>query len=212
MDDWGSLAGVFLYSETVYHLSSYGWSSCNPLYTIFLCFVWSAAITVPVGVLRGRLKKLFFYFCIWLAAIWTCVQVVYLRIFKQTLLWEAVFRGGGDALTNYWRETLEGILKASPILLLLLMPPVMVGIVVHRKKLVFPNFGSREVLGTLTIFLAGVVGCVTVLQVGKIAKLDYYEDYHEFFDPLTVAENMGVWPQLARDTDAVPPDKLGISV
>ncbi len=203
---WGSIAGLLLYLEAVYHCSCYGWSSCNPLYTIFLIMAWSAGVSLIVGLLRGRLQKIVYYFFLWFAAIWTGVQVVYLRIFKQPLLWEAAFRGGGDALTNYWRETLAGIAGALPILLLLIAPPIGIGIVMHRRKRSLSTARVRRAgaastwISTASVGIIGILGCVIVLQVGRITEKDYYEEYHEFFDPLTVAENMGVWPMLERDT------------
>ena len=39
-----------------------------------------------------------------------------------------------------------------------------------------------------------------VMEVGKSADAEYYEDYHEFYDPLTVARTMGVLSMLQRDT------------
>lgn len=197
---WGTLAGLLLYLEMIYHISCFGLSGCNPIYMLFVILVWSAAGTLFVGSLRGRLKKFVFYFCLWFPTIWACVQVVYLRIFKQPLLWEAIFRGGGDALTNYWREALHGILTALPILLVLVMPAVGISFLLLFKRWTFPVFSQLQGLRWTVVLALGIVGCVTTLQVGKIAELDYYEDYREFFDPMTVAENMGMWTMLERDT------------
>lgn len=197
---WGTLAGVLLYLEIVYHISCFGFSRCNPVYTIMLVIVWSALATMLVGVLRGRIKKILYYFFLWFAVIWTAVQVVYLKIFKQPLLWEAAFRGGGDALTNYWREALEGIINALPILMAVILPAVLIGILFHYKQWDFPDFSLKNVLATAALLVLGVAGCVIFVLFGKFTKQDYYEDYSEFFDPLTVAETMGIWPTLERDT------------
>ncbi len=101
---WGSLAGLLLYLEIVYHICGFGFSGCNPIYTLFLIMAWSSAETMLIGLLKGRWKKIVYYFCVWLPILWSCAQLVYLRIFRQPLLWEAVFRGGQDALTNYSSE------------------------------------------------------------------------------------------------------------
>ena len=39
-----------------------------------------------------------------------------------------------------------------------------------------------------------------VIFIGKYIGADYYEDYQEFFDPLTVAQNMGALAMVQRDT------------
>lgn len=197
---WGTLAGLLLYLETVYHFGGYGWTGWNPVYTIALILAWSGIQSLLIGLLRGRLKKIVYYLTVWSAIIWACIQFVYLSIFKQPLLWEAVFRGGGDALTNYWRETLEGILKALPCLLLLIAPGVVLGIVLHRRKWQFPNFGQLQILRIIVLLAVGIAGEIVIMATGSVLQQDYYEEYKEFFDPLSVAREMGFLPMLQRDT------------
>lgn len=197
---WGSLAGLLLYLEIVYHICGFGFSACNPIYTIFLIIAWSAAQTMLIGLLKGRWKKIVYYFCIWVSIVWSCAQLVYLRIFRQPLLWEAMLRGGQDALTNYWREALAGIVEALPFLFLMILPGILAGIFLHWKKWKLPSFSTLQVLRMSVALALGIVGCVATMQVGKYINADYYEDYQEFFDPLTIAEKMGVLPMLQRDT------------
>lgn len=197
---WGTLTGLLLYLETVYHFGGYGWTEWNPMYTIALILAWSGVQSLLIGVLGGRWKKIVYYLAVWSAIIWACVQFVYLSIFKQPLLWEAVFRGGGDALTNYWRETLEGILKALPFLLLLIAPGVAIGIALHRRKWQFPDFGQMQILRTMLLLVVGIAGEIVIMASGRMLQMNYYEEYTEFFDPLSVAREMGFLPMLQRDT------------
>ena len=197
---WGSLAGLMLYLEVIFHISGFGWSRFNPIYTITLILAWSGAQTMLIGVLKGKAKKIFYYSFLWIGVIWTCVQLVYLRIFKQPLLWEAIFRGGGDALTNYWREALEGVLGATPFLILFMLPAVIICIVMHKTKWEFPQLNWIQIIRSAVIFGAGVTGNVVTMEVGRATQADYYEDYHEFYDPLGVTETLGVIPTLQRDT------------
>lgn len=197
---WGTIAGLLLYLELVFHFSSFGWGRYNPVFNVMLIIAWSAALTMFVGVVRGKLKKIIYYSFVWIGVVWTSAQLVYLRIFKQPLLWEAIFRGGGDALTNYWREALDGVLGALPFLLLLFMPGVAIGIVFHKTKWQLPQFSGLQVMRTAVMFAVGIAGCIVTLEVGKTVGADFYEEYDEFFDPLGVTETMGVLTTLQRDT------------
>ncbi len=197
---WGTLAGLLFYLETVYHFGVFGLSSWNPIYTITLIMAWSGAATLIIGVLRGRGKKIFYYCALWLAILWVCVQYVYYSIFRQPLLWEALFRGGQDALTNYWREALTGIVQAIPVLLLMILPGVVIGIVMHCSRWEFPVFGQLQFLRNAVILVLGIAGEIVTLLVGKTMEADYYESYREFYDPLSVAQEMGYLPMLQRDT------------
>ncbi|MCH5341999.1 MAG: LTA synthase family protein [Acetatifactor sp.] len=196
---WGTLAGLALWLELVYHFSGFGWTMLNPFYMIFLIVAWSGLWTLLIGVLKKRIKKIAYYVAIWLPTVWTSAQLVYLRIFKQPLLWEVMIRGGGDALTNYWRETLVGILKALPFLILLMLPAIAIPILLKWYRWRMPQFRSLQVMRSLVIVLVGIVGSVMVMKIGEIARLEYYEEYSEFYDPLIVAEEMGVLPLFHGD-------------
>ena len=196
---WGTLAGLALWLELVYHFCGFGWTMLNPFYAIFLISAWSGGWTLLIGVLKKRIKKVAYYVAIWLPTVWTGAQLVYLRIFKQPLLWEVMVRGGGDALTNYWRETLVGILKALPFLILLMLPAIAIPILLKWYGWRMPQFRSLQVMRSLVIALVGIVGSVMVMEIGEIAGLEYYEEYSEFYDPLIVAEEMGVLPLFHGD-------------
>ena len=129
---WSSLAGLLLYLEIAYHFAGFGWSEFNLVYTVALVTVWTGAETMLIGMLRGWLKKAAYQLALWLPVVWTSAQLVYLRIFKQPLLMEAMFRGGGDALSNYWREALDGILGALPFIVAFALPVILM-LVVFRK-------------------------------------------------------------------------------
>ena len=197
---WGSLSGLMLYLEILYHISGFGLKLGNPLFTILVIFSWASIETIVVGCLRGKAKTVAYQIFLWFAIVWTGAQTVYLHIFKQPLLWEAVFQGGQDALTNYWREALKGILEVSPILLLLLFPGVVLCILSRKGKWVLPQFEKVQILRAAVAITACLAVLAADLAVGKAIEANYYEDYVEFFDPLTVAEDMGVHAALQRDT------------
>ena len=197
---WLSLSGLFLWLELIYHVSGFGWKFGNPLYTIFVALAWAAVETLVVLIVKGKAKKVFFLIFVWWSIVWTGAQITYLHIFKQPMLWEAVFRGGQDALTNYWREALTGFLQVSPYILLILIPGIVFGVLLRKKKLKLPKMDSLQVMRCLLAIVACVVACVIDMAVGKAAEANYYENYTEFFDPLTVIEEMGVHPTLQRDT------------
>ena len=77
-----------------------------------LCSVWDEkGNRIAAGVLLG------------LATLWYMIQSVYFTIFRTVLVTKS-FGMAGDALSNYWRETLVGIGKTLPCLLLLSAPLV----------------------------------------------------------------------------------------
>ena len=161
---------------------------------------WSAVETMIVMIAKRKAKKVFFLIFVWWSILWTAAQITYLHIFKQTLLWEAVFRGGQDALTNYWREALTGIFQVSPFLLLIIAPGVVIGVMLRKKKLKLPKMNSLKFMRCLVAFVVCLFACIINMAVGKAKEANYYEDYKDFIEPLYVAEDLGVHPLLQRDT------------
>lgn len=200
MKMWGVLAGILLYLEIVYHLGCFGLTAANPLFAVTLIITISAVQSMIIGCVPKKGKKAAFWIMEALQYVLFAAQLVYLSIFRQPLKWEAAVRGGADALTNYWREAFEGILKASPYLILMAIPMIGAGILFHLKRWRLPVFHSMEKLRTMLAAGVGVILAFMVIFIGKYIKADYYEDYHEFFDPLTVARNMGVLTLVQRDT------------
>lgn len=197
---WGCIAGLLLYLEAIYHVSGFGVRLGNPLFVILTVLSWSAVETLVVGSLKGKAKMICFQVFLWFAIVWTGAQVVYLHIFKQPLLWEAIFRGGQDALTNYWRDALTGFLEVLPVIVLLLLPGVGSCLLLGRKKCRLPQFGNLQFLRTALAITVCLSACAIHLAVGRCIGANYYENYEDFFDPLTVAEEMGVHSTLQRDT------------
>ncbi len=196
----GSLAGILLYLEILYHFCGFGWSGYQPLYLVVLILSWAGIESILVGLLKGKWKKIAYYLFLWFPVVWAGIQYVYLHIFKQPLLWEAIFRGGGDALTNYWKEALLGVAQSLPVLLLMVAPAVVLGILFHKRKWELPHFQRKQFLITGAVILVGFLGQIGVLMAGKALETDYYEAYTEFYAPLEVAESMGFLPMLQRDT------------
>ena len=170
---WSILAGTALWLELVYHFSGFGLTAMNPALTLLLIVAWSGIWTLLIGLLKGKLKKIVFYLVLWLPAVWTSAQLVYLRIFRQPLLLDAIIQDGQDALSNYWREALNGIFRAIPFLFLLLLPAVLIPILLKKKGWELPVFDVLQVMRTSVLILVGIIGSIVVLKVGEIAGFDY---------------------------------------
>ena len=196
----GSLAGLMLYLEVIYHLGGFGLTGGMPVYVLGMAAVWSGIWTLIIGLCRGVWKKRVFYAVIWFYIFWAAAQFVYLKMFRQPLLWESIFWGGQDALTQYWREALEGIFQVLPFLFLFLLPGILTGVWMRWRKVKLPRLGVLQILRLNVVICLGIVSQLTVMEVGKTLDTDYYESYLEFYDPFTAAQKLGFLPVLQRDT------------
>ena len=208
MKRMGILAGYLLYLEIVSHLGCFGMTACNPVFVLPFCLTAAALGAVITGSIKYKRTVLW----LWLGGCYLlyAAQIVYLGIFKQPLLLEAVFRGGGDALTNYWREALAGIASVFPCLLFIAAPLVVIGWLMHKKKLLLPALQGIRRYQVMLCGGIGIILTVMVTMIGSYVEADYYEAYTEFYDPLSVAEDLGMLTMAQRDL-AVNVESLGQS-
>ncbi len=199
MISWLVYAGILIYMEAVFHLGCYGMQSVNPIFTIGLIALISALQSFVGGCFCEKGEKRASRIILWLQYIVFAAQAVYVRIFRQPLRLRAVFMGGQDALTDYWREALSGLVRTLPLLLLLVLPIFALELFRKQKKWrPVKQHGPKKLLMILAAGLS-MLYCICVILIGSKTEADYVEDYREFYDPETVMRNMGVVVMAQRD-------------
>lgn len=197
---WAIYAFVLFYMETVFHLGCYGLQGYNPVFALGLIAFIAALQALISGIQPKRRHKLIFWIMVVPEYILFAAHTVYYKIFKQPLQIGLAVAGGRDALHDYWREALTGILHALPLLLLLALPLIGMGIAQHRaRRWRMPPLKGSQKLALGLGALAGVLWCVGSMVVGNLLKSGYAEDYMEFYDPNTVLREMGVLTMVQRD-------------
>lgn len=199
MTVWLIYAGMLIYMEIVFHLGCFGLQGFNPIFTIGLIALIAAVQTFIGGCFSEKGEKRASRIMLWTEYAVFAIQAVYFHIFKQPLQIKAMFVGGQDALTNYWREALMGLLQTLPLLLLLMLP--ILGLEVMRK---LGKWRPRSLRGIKKLRMGllawmSLVYCVCVMMIGNITEADYAEEYREYYDPETVMRNMGAIAMVQRD-------------
>lgn len=191
--------GLLLYWEIVFHIGCFGFTISSPWILLGL-LSGLAAIQAFITGLAGRKykRKIFWAFSITEYMIFA-VQTVYYTIFRQPLQFRAMIMGGEDALTNYWREALMGILKALPMLLILAWPLALVAYFFYREKKQLPVYQSIQKIRMFFAFGVSLLVYWMALELGKTVDADYYYEYTEFYDPMIVMQDMGVVAMSQRD-------------
>lgn len=199
MMSWLVYAGILLYMEIVFHLGCFGLTGCNPIFTIGLIAMVAALQALISGSISRRNRNKAFWIMVIPEYLIFFVQTVYFRIFQQPLQIKAMLVGGQDALTNYWREALVGLLHALPILLLMVLPLVVVGLSRHLTTWELPRLSSIQKLRMGLLAGVALIYSVSVMEIGHLLDMTFSEEYREFYDPMTVIRDMGVLTMVQRD-------------
>jgi len=132
-----------------------------------------------------------------LSTLWYMIQAVYFTIFRTVLVTKS-FGMAGDALSNYWRETLVGIGKTIPCLLLLALPLVLFFLL--RGHIVLPvRADGPELLalaGGAAVFHLIAVLCLNLPSTDLLTTKDLYRG---MLIPDVAASRFGVMTTLRLD-------------
>lgn len=202
-----TLVLTFAYMETVYHVGVTGMQWLNPLLSFPLILILAGIELLLVSMGKHVVNK---------GILWTvqivnfllfASQLIYMRIFTQPLLLAAAISAGENAVKNYWRELLYAIGKNIVCLLLLAVPLLATGILLHRKRNLYRSKEKNTIrrvhrrcrfTGIVSV-TAGTVAIWTVLFIGYQGGYSYYQDYQGFYDPGYVAKTYGILASVQRD-------------
>ena len=197
---WIIYAGILLYMELVFHFGCFGLQGGNPVFAIGIIALVACIQALISGIQQKKWRRRVFWILTIPEYLIFAAQAVYYKIFRQPLRIGIAVNNGQDALSNYWREALVGILHTIPLLLILALPLIATGILMHRRKTwhPFPLQGIQKLRLGLGAW-AALLYCVCSMAVGNMLKTNYAEEYLEFYDPDTVMRNMGVLTMIQRD-------------
>ncbi len=204
---WLVFSGILLYMEVVFHFGCFGLEGVNPILTLGLIALVGAVQALIVGSLRKKGQRIAFWLLLIPEYLVFAVQTVYFKIFRQPLQLGAAIVGGQDALTNYWREALQGILLSLPLLVLLALPLIVLPVMWrrhHRRRWPTSPVRSIQLRGIDKLRLGlgawlALTYCICSVMIGDVLEADYSEDYIEYYDPDSVMRKMGVLVMVQRD-------------
>ncbi len=132
-----------------------------------------------------------------LCTAWYIIQAVYFTIFRTVLVTKS-FNMAGQAIGNYWRETLVGIAKTLPCILLLLLPLaaffLLRRVAVLEDRALPGELAGLAVLMVVTQLLAGA--CIHLPSTGTMTT---NELYRQSFMPDIAISRFGVMTTLRLD-------------
>lgn len=174
---------LLVYLEGLYHVFGYGVTPINPLFVLGLCLCVAGIESFFVNLFQKKTGNFMLWLVLWLDVILYGSQLIYLRIFKQPLLWSAVVHGGADALTNYWKEALNAVLAAWLPVLLFVFPLILIAIWKKKWEAVPREWRFKQRKNYVLAFAVGVI----FFCIGKM-----FGGLQNFSDPKAVFEEYGV--------------------
>ncbi len=196
---WLIYVVLLVFMELTYHVGFFGFSPVSPLLPLALITLIASVQTLVVSMTRNKIQKCLFWTMPVIEFVWFAVQTVYYTVFRQPLQFRAIVMGGGDAFRNYWREILVAIGKTLPILLGLTIPFLVLILLTKKKVFQLKAFHEIQKIRSCFVFGVSILFMYVVLNMGRYTQAAFYEEYTEYYAPLSVVEKMGIMTLTQRD-------------
>ncbi len=192
------LALSLLFMEIVYHIGVVGLQGMNLLLAIPAIILIAGVESLVITIGKRVVNKSILWVIQAVNFLIYASQLIYMRIFTQPLLMAAAINAGESALTNYWRELLYAMGQNAICLILLALPLIATGVLLHKKVIVLEAHKKNRIWGGVSAG-SGLVFMILVLVIGYSAGFAYYTDYQEYYDPKYIIEEFGVLASVQRD-------------
>ena len=193
------ISGALLYMEVVYHFASFGLKGINPVLLLPLIVFVAGVESLVAGLFRKKVKMILTWVFMGINYFIYASQLVYLSIFQQPMLMDAVLNAGQAALTDFGKEAFHGILGCTVSLILLAVPFIVLFFLQKKGLVVYDIYKKRHWKQTIITAVAGLLVFCMVLLFGYLFKWNLYEEYQGFYDPSKVVSAYGVLPMVERD-------------
>lgn len=174
------------------------------LYTFLFSVVIGVICAAVVNAVSGKAGRILAVVFMLLIILILGVQAVYFTIFKTFTSFSAL-NMAGDAISDFWKQTLEGIWNTMPTILGLFVPLIV--FVLLRKHLV-PERRSKLVLLLIPVAIAALIQATAVTAVmsdtSGVMSTKYI--YSETFSPLLSIPRFGVLTTTRLDLQTFLPD------
>ena len=167
------------------------------LYILLFSIPMALACTILASVWGEKGNRIAAGVILGVVTLWYMIQAVYYTIFRTVLVTKS-FGMAGQALSNYWRETLAGIGKTIPALLLLAVP-VVAYILLRGHITLTTRADGRELLvlaGGAVVFQLLAAACI---HLPSAELLTTKELYRGILLPDVAASRFGVMTTLRLD-------------
>lgn len=195
---WG-ICGILLYMEIIYHMASFGMKEMNPILLLPLIMFLAGVETMAAGIGKKRINNRIFWCLMAVNYLIYACQLVYVSIFQQPMLLAVTVNAGQDALTDFWREALSGILHTAVYLLLLAVPLVLWAFLQKKSVIILRRHKKKNRIRIGIPTGIGLVLSVLILIIGYYNNWNLYEEYQGFYDPSKIISAYGVMPTIVRD-------------
>lgn len=169
--------GSIVYWELLMHVAMFKGISWRILYVLIFTAFWGAFCTFLCGFGKEKAGKIILWASQSVMCVWYMAQTIYYKVFGGFISLYLV-KMGGTAITNFFKETLDCVLRNSWFLALLALPLVVTALLRKKGKLPIEKRGRGIQIRMAVICLLIHLFCLLLLPIGGTKPYSVYDLYH----------------------------------
>jgi len=219
-------AGSIVFWEVLMHLALLDGMNWRIVYVVAFSLFFGVFFTLLSGFFSKRVNLVIFWVSMSVMYLWYASQLVYYQIFGGFISLSMV-QMGGEAVTNFFKETVSCIFRNLWLLALLALPLILAGVLLKRKRLSLDGWHPKCILQHVGLCVVIHILCLFGLMIGDTNAYSVYDIYHNVNTSTdTSVANLGFlttfrlemkFMLLGRDDDSTPggdlviidPDSMG---
>ncbi len=170
-------SGSIMFWELLLHGVLFESMSWRIVYVLLFSLVFGLAVTALTGLLPKKGNLAVLWVCMGILYIWYAVQLIYFQIFGGFLS-VYLIQMGGDAVTNFFKETMSCIRQNWWLLAIMALPLAVMGLLLLKKWLNVERrtwgCSGRQVLACVLLHFV----CIWCLPLGGTQAYTVYDAYY----------------------------------
>jgi len=169
--------GAILFWELLMHTVLFREVNGRIVYVVLFSIFFGLVLTVLTSCLNKTASRVLIWAFLGILYLWYAAQLVYFQIFGGLISLHLV-QMGGEAVTNFFKETMRYVLR-NLWLLIIMAIPFATAAVLLKKRIVHAGRRSAGCLGRLAVLCVLLhLVCLGSLTLGGTGSYTAYDAYH----------------------------------
>ncbi|MDD6265532.1 MAG: LTA synthase family protein [Clostridia bacterium] len=167
---------TIIFLELILHIATIFSINFNIFIPILFSIPLGLFISVICSIFSEKTNGIIYCSVIGVISLFFIIQLVYHEIFQQYLQ-IYLFKIGGNAIINFWRNMIFTVLQLIFVIILLALPFIFTVKAVKKKKLVFEKIGRKRIVIRLALIAVLHLICLSSLIIGGTGPYSNYSAY-----------------------------------
>lgn len=184
-------SGAIIFWEMTLHLVLFKEISARVLYVLIFSVFFGGVFTFLTSIFQEKVNTVILWISLAVLYLWYTAQLIYYKIFGDFISLYLV-KMGGDAVTNFFKETMNCVISNLWLIIILSLPFFVCGIALKKKWIRTERQSIEYLVIESLVCVLIFASCFSSLYIGGTGAYSIYDIYHNNNTPTDISiRNLG---------------------